>query len=131
MFGCLLQLSVSGSKRHEQLTLTSTTVHVPGQEEPRIVKRNIPSTFAELVERAGKDNNHLQKAVNVHESALTWIDNYEKCKSKSEQRRLGDLLLPGTSAVYAAIRADEVGEVPVRARARRVHPRGTSEYFRK
>jgi hypothetical protein len=25
-----------------------------------------------MVERAGQDNNHLQKAVNVHESAFTW-----------------------------------------------------------
>ena len=63
-------LGAAGRKRHEQLT--TTTVHVPGQEEPRVIKRNIPLTFGELVERAGQDNNHLQKAVNVHESALTW-----------------------------------------------------------
>ena len=55
-----------------------------GQEEPRVIKCNIPLTFGELVERAGQDNNHLQKAVNVslHESALTWIENNEKCNSK-------------------------------------------------
>jgi hypothetical protein len=26
-----------------------------------------------MVERAGQDNNHLQKAVNVRESAFTWV----------------------------------------------------------
>ena len=82
----VLELSASGRARHEQLT--TTTVQVPGQEEPRIVKRDIPASFSALVEKAGQDKNHLQKTVNVHESALTWIDNYEKCNSKSEQRRL-------------------------------------------
>ena len=93
---------------------------MPGQEEPRIVKRDIPDSFSALVEKAGQDKNHLQKTVNVHESALTWIDNYEKCNSKSEQRRLVDLLLPGTSAVYAAIPSGKRMEVNHKALAFRI-----------
>ena len=114
----VLELSASGRARHEQLT--TTTVQVPGQEEPRIVKRDIPASFSALVEKAGQDKNHLQKTVNVHESALTWIDNYEKCNSKSEQRRLVDLLLPGTSAVYAAIPSGKRMEVNHKALAFRI-----------
>ena len=51
---------------------------------------------------------------------MTWIDNYEKCNSKSEQRRLVDLLLPGTSAVYAAIPSGKRMEVNHKALAFRI-----------
>jgi hypothetical protein len=45
--------------------------------EARTIARAIPPTFSAMVERAGQDNNHLQKAVNVHESAFTWVRRYK------------------------------------------------------
>ena len=56
-----------------------------------------------MVDKAGQDNNHLQKVVNVHESAFTWVRRYKTSNSASERRRLRDLLLPGSSAVFTAI----------------------------
>jgi hypothetical protein len=55
-----------------------------------------------MVERAGQDNNHLQKAVNVHESAFTWVRRYKTSNTLSEKRRLKDLLLRSTAAVFQA-----------------------------
>ena len=63
----------------------------------------IPSHVVILVDKAGQDNNHLQKVVNVHESAFTWVRRYKTSNSASERRRLRDLLLPGSSAVFTAI----------------------------
>jgi hypothetical protein len=56
-----------------------------------------------MVNVAGQDNNHLQKGINVHEPAIAWIRNYEGSKDKEVKRRLVDLLLPGTAALYTAI----------------------------
>ena len=78
-------------------------IQVPGEAEPRVVTRDIPETLGDMVEQAGKDNNHLQKKVNVHESAFTWVRRYKTSKSKSERRRLQDLLLPGSSAVFTVV----------------------------
>jgi hypothetical protein len=50
---------------------------------------------------AGKDKNGLQHRVNVHENAQDWLEIYEASKeNKPMQRRLEDLLLPGTSALH-------------------------------
>ena len=64
----------------------------------------IPQTFAALAQVAAKDNNKLQSKINVHEHALDWIRIFEgSSQNKATQRRLEDLLLPGTDAVFAAI----------------------------
>ena len=76
---------------------------MPGEPEPRVVVRDIPETLSDMVGQAGQDNNHLQKKVNVHEAAFTWARRYKMSKSKSERRRLQDLLLPGSSAVFTAV----------------------------
>jgi hypothetical protein len=52
------------------------------------IARVIPPTFSAMVERAGQDNNHLLKAVNVHESAFTWVHRYKTSNTLSEKRRL-------------------------------------------
>ena len=80
-----------------------TRYHVAGSPEARTIARVIPPTFSAMVERAGQDNNHLQKAVNVHESAFTWVRRYKTSNTLSKKRRLKDLLLPGTAAVFQAI----------------------------
>ena len=89
-------------ERHEQLT--TTRVHVPGEPEPRVIKQTIPDSFEAMVATAAMDNNHMQKKITVHEHALVWIRNFENERShKANQRRLEDLLLPGTSALYTAV----------------------------
>ena len=62
-------------------------VQVPGEEEPRVISRDIPETLGDMVVKAGQDNNHLQKVVNVHESAFTWVRRYKTSNSASEKRR--------------------------------------------
>ena len=92
-----------GEEREQLRELVTTVVQVPGEEEPRVISRDIPETLGDMVVKAGQDNNHLQKVVNVHESAFTWVRRYKTSNSASEKRRLRDLLLPGTSAVFTAI----------------------------
>ena len=72
-------------------------------EEPRVLSRDILVTLGDMVDKAGQDNNHLQKVVNVYESAFTWVWRYKTSNSASERHRLRDLLLPGSSAVFTAI----------------------------
>ena len=95
-------------------------VQVPGEEEPRVISRDIPETLGDMVVKAGQDNNHLQKVVNVHESAFTWVRRYKTSNSASEKRRLRDLLLPGTSAVFTAIPSSPRMRVPHEAYAFRI-----------
>jgi len=92
-----------GEEREQLRELVTTRYHVAGSPEARTIARVIPPTFSAMVERAGQDNNHLQKAVNVHESAFTWVRRYKTSNTLSEKRRLKDLLLPGTAAVFQAI----------------------------
>lgn len=83
---------------------TSTTIRGKGGAPDTVVRRNIPKTYADLVRLAAKDSNKIQSKLNVHEDALAWIRIYEESKQdKNTRRRLLDLLLPGTSAVYTAI----------------------------
>ena len=93
---------------------------MPGEEEPRVISRDIPETLGDMVVKAGQDNNHLQKVVNVHESAFTWVRRYKTSNSASEKRRLRDLLLPGTSAVFTAIPSSPRMRVPHEAYAFRI-----------
>ena len=60
--------------------------------------------------------------VNVHESAFTWVRRYKykTSNSASEKRRLRDLLLPGTSAVFTAIPSSPRMRVPHEAYAFRI-----------
>ena len=95
--------AMRGKEREQLRELITTVVKVPGEEEPRVISRDIPVTLGDMVDKAGQDNNHLQKVVNVHESAFTWVRRYKTSNSASERRRLRDLLLPGSSAVFTAI----------------------------
>ena len=95
--------AMRGEERAQLKELVTTVIRVPGEEEPRIITRNIPATMSDMVEKAGRDNNHLQKEVNVHESAFTWVRRYKTSDNSNEKRRLRDLLLPGTAAVFNAI----------------------------
>jgi hypothetical protein len=95
--------AMRGEERVQVDGLVTTVIQVPGEAEPRVVTRDIPETLSDMVEQAGKDNNHLQKKVNVHEAAFTWVRRYKTSKSQSERRRLQDLLLPGSSAVFTAV----------------------------
>ena len=81
-----------GEEREQLRELVTTVVQVPGEEEPRVISRDIPETLGDMVVKAGQDNNHLQKVVNVHESAFTWVRRYKTSNSASEKRRLRDLL---------------------------------------
>ena len=78
----------------------------------RVYKNATADEVAAEVVKAGQDNNHLQKVVNVHESAFTWVRRYKTSNSASEKRRLRDLLLPGTSAVFTAIPSSPRMRVP-------------------
>ena len=109
-----------GEEREQLRELVTTVVQVPGEEEPRVISRDIPETLGDMVVKAGQDNNHLQKVVNVHESAFTWVRRYKTSNSASEKRRLRDLLLPGTSAVFTAIPSSPRMRVPHEAYAFRI-----------
>ena len=95
--------ALRGEEREQLRELVTSVFQVPGEGQPRVIKRNIPETLSDLVKKAGQDNNHLQKVVNVHESAFTWVRRYKTSNSASERRRLRELLLPGTSAVFTAV----------------------------
>ena len=73
-----------GEERAQFHELVTTVIQVPGEAKARVVARDIPETLSVMMDRAGKDNNHLQKKVNVHESAFTWIHRYKTSNSKSE-----------------------------------------------
>ena len=109
-----------GEEREQLRELVTTVVQVPGEEEPRVISRDIPETLGDMVVKAGQDNNHLQKVVNVHESAFTWVRRYKTSNSASEKRRLRDLLLPGSSAVFTAIPSSPRMRVPHEAYAFRI-----------
>ena len=79
-----------GEEREQLRELVTTVVQVPGEGELRVIKRDTPKTLRNMVKKA---NNHLQKAVNVHESAFTWVRRYKTSNSASERRRLRDLLI--------------------------------------
>ena len=87
--------AMRGKEREQLRELITTVVKVSGEEEPRVISRDIPVTLGDMVDKAGQDNNHQQKVVNVHESAFTWVRRYNTSNSASERRRLRDLLLPG------------------------------------
>ena len=54
--------AMRGEERAQLKELVTTVIRVPGEEEPRIITRNIPATMSDMVEKAGRDNNHqLQK----------------------------------------------------------------------
>jgi hypothetical protein len=57
-----------GEEREQLRELVTTRYHVAGSPEARTIARVIilPPTFCAMVERAGQDNNHLQKAVNTN-----------------------------------------------------------------
>ena len=95
--------AMRGKEREQLRELIIAVVKVPGEEEPRVILRDILVTLGDLVDKAGQDNNHLQKVVNVHESAFTWVRRYKTSNGASERRRPRDLLLPGSSAVFTAI----------------------------
>ena len=95
--------AMRGEEREQLRELVTTVVQVPGEGEPRVTKRDIPETLGDMVKKAGQDNNHLQKVVNVHESAFTWVRRYKTSNSASERRRLRELLLLGTSAVFTTV----------------------------
>ena len=65
--------AMRGKEREQLRELITTVVKVPGEEEPRVISWDIPVTLGDMVDKAGQDNNHLQKVVNVHESAFTWV----------------------------------------------------------
>ena len=96
--------ALRGTARKQHLERTTSYVRDKGNPDPRKVPAVIPQTFAALAQVAAKDNNKLQSRINVHEHALDWIRIFEgSAQNKATQRRLEDLLLPGTNAVFAAI----------------------------
>ena len=114
-----------GAERAQFKELVTTVAQVPGEEEPRVISRDIPETLGDMVKKAGQDNNLLQKVVNVHESAFTWVWRYKTSNSTSEKRRLRDLLIPGTAAVFTAIPSSPRMQVPHEAYAFRIRQQFT------
>jgi hypothetical protein len=96
--------ALRGTARKQRQERTTSYIKVKGNPDPRKVPSVIPATFAAFALAAAKDNNKLQSKINVHEHALDWIRIFEgSAQNKLTQRRLEDLLLPGTNAVFAAI----------------------------
>jgi hypothetical protein len=96
--------ALRGTARKQHQERTTSYIKVEGNPDPRKVPSVIPATFAAFAQAAAKDNNKLQSKINVHEHALDWIRIFEgSAQNKLTQRRLEDLLLPGTNAVFAAI----------------------------
>ena len=100
----LLVAELPGPLRNLHHQLTAKVVRRKGEPRAEWREQEIPKSLPDLVAMAGKDKNGLQHRVNVHENALDWLEIYEASKeNKPMQRRLEDLLLPGTSALYTAI----------------------------